>query len=188
MSKQLGFYIEQDRCSGCKACQVACKDKNDLEVSRLYRKVDELEEGGFGPDGYHDIKVSYLTMACNHCLDPVCVEACPTGAMTKRDGDGVVYIKEDDCIGCKACLSACPYEAPSFNEETSKMGKCDFCMDLLDQGKDPICVGSCPLRALHYGEYESLVKDHGDLSQVKGMPKPDTRPALVIRPHNDGII
>lgn len=189
MSKQLAFYIEQDKCTGCKACQMACKDKNDLEVGQLWREVLEMEEGGFSDKdtNENDLKVTYFTLSCNHCLKPACVEACPTGAMTKREEDGVVYVNLEECIGCKACEAACPYDSPVYNPEMEKMGKCDMCMDLIDRGQDPVCVGACPVRALHYGDLKELQEKYGKVDQVNGLPEPETRPAIVISPHRDGV-
>lgn len=188
MSKQLGFCMEQNMCMGCKACQVACKDKNDLEVGQLWRTVVKTEDGGYVEDGNalrHEVFSFWTTMSCNHCEKPACVEACPTGAMYKREEDGIVLVNKEECIGCRACEQACPYESPVFDDKEEKMGKCDFCVDQIIQGKDPICVGSCPVRALHFGEIEDLRKEYGTIDKTKGLPDPITKPALVIVPHKD---
>ena len=188
MAKELGFVIEQNICTGCKACQVACKDKNNLEVGRLFRTVKSTEGGSFTKKGEaleQDVVSYWTTLACNHCQEPVCVQVCPTGAMYKRKDDGIVLVDIETCIGCGACENACPYDAPVLDVEAKKMGKCDFCVDLIIQGKDPICAGACPVRAIKYGEIEELRKEYGDIDTMEGIPEPDTKPCLVIVPHKD---
>ena len=173
---------------GCKACQVACKDKSDLEVGQLYRTVTETEGGSYSESGdglTHNVYSYWTTMSCNHCEDPVCVTACPTGAMYKRSEDGIVRVHEEECIACGACATACPYDAPVMNTEKQKMGKCDFCVDQIIEGKTPICVGACPVMAIHYGEIGELREKFGSVDTLEGLPEPTTKPALVIVPHKD---
>lgn len=186
--EQLGFFIDSSRCSGCKACQVACKDKNNLEVGRKFRRVYEIQGGGFAPNGqggYENNVFSYtLTISCNHCADPVCVKNCPTTAMHKRSGDGIVRVDTGKCVGCGYCAWSCPYGAPQMNKEVGQMSKCDFCVDLLVEGKNPICVDTCPLNAIKFGKIRELREKYGHLSQVQGLPDfTITNPSLVIRPH-----
>jgi len=182
------FYFDSASCSGCKACQVACKDKHDLEVGRLWRRVYEICGGGWMPKRQaweNDVFAYHLSISCNHCARPVCVEACPTGAMKKR-ADGIVSIDEGDCVGCGYCAMACPYDAPQMNASTGTMTKCDFCSDEVAQAKPPACVAACPMRALESGGMEELEASHGATPAIFPLPdKKLTEPSLVITPHAD---
>ena len=160
MSEQLGFYFQQDRCIGCFTCQVACKDKNNLEVGQRFRKVHEFAGGGFTATNkgfVNDVYAYWLSMSCNHCQEPSCVKNCPTGALQKRADDGVVFIDQQKCVGCRYCLMSCPYGAPQYNPKIGKTGKCDMCKDLLAKGEKPICVTSCPTRVLDFGNFGTAV-------------------------------
>ena len=191
MSEQLGFYFQQDRCIGCFTCQVACKDKNNLEVGQRFRKVHEFAGGGFTATnkGFVNDEYAYwLSMSCNHCQEPSCVKSCPTGALQKRADDGVVFIDQQKCVGCRYCLMSCPYGAPQYNPKIGKTGKCDMCKDLLAKGEKPICVTSCPTRVLDFGKLEDLKKQYKGVNQVKGMPDPVTKPAFIITPHRNAVM
>jgi anaerobic dimethyl sulfoxide reductase subunit B (iron-sulfur subunit) len=191
MGKQLAFYFQQNYCVGCNTCQIACKDKNNLPVGQQFRKVYEVFGGNFIERGQAiipNIYAYWISMSCNHCKNPVCMKDCPTGAIKKREEDGIVCIDKEKCIGCKNCIKACPYGAPQYDKVSKKVNKCDFCMDLLKQGKDPVCVSSCPMRAFNYGILEELREKYGHISETEGMPKASiTDPALVITPHEDAI-
>lgn len=191
MGQQLAFYFEQRHCVGCDTCQIACKDKNDLAVGQLFRKVYEVSGGSFRKrDGavFPEVYAFWVSISCNHCIRPKCIESCPTGALQKRTQDGIVYIDQDRCIGCRRCLGSCPYGSPQYNPVTRKVGKCDFCRDLLAQNKPPACVSSCPVRALDYGPLDGLRKKFGSVSETKGLPLADTEPALVITPHRHAVL
>ncbi|EPP0955787.1 DMSO/selenate family reductase complex B subunit [Cronobacter dublinensis] len=186
--EQLGFFIDSSRCSGCKACQVACKDKNDLEVGRRYRRVYEVNGGGFTPTGegglINNVFAYTLSVSCNHCADPISTRNCPTTAMHKRPGDGIVRVNTDKCVGCGYCAWSCPYGAPQRNTHTGQMSKCDFCIDRLARGEVPVCVATCPLGAIQFGPVARLRAQYGTLSEVQGLPPSSlTRPNLVIKPH-----
>ncbi len=176
---QKGFYYDMVVCTGCKACQIACKDKNDLKVGELFREVTEYE-GGTHPDvwGYS------LSLGCNHCEDPKCVKGCPTKALHKLD-NGIVDHDKGKCIGCRFCTWNCPYGAPQFREEIGKVGKCDLCKDLIENGENPACVDSCPMRALECGELDDLKAKYGDdsVNELPILPLASvTSPALLIKP------
>lgn len=187
MSKQLGFYIDSSLCSGCKACMVSCKDKNNLDSRRAFRRIYEGRGGGFQKEGEgwaSNVYAFTLSISCNHCSDPICVKNCPTTAMTKRPEDGVVVVDRSKCIGCGYCAWSCPYSAPQMDHDSGQMSKCDFCIDLLAKGEDPVCVATCPLEAIQYGEIEDLRAKYGNVADVAGLPDSSiTQPNLVIRPH-----
>lgn len=187
MAKQLGFYFNSNICVGCKACQIACKDKNQLPVGVIWRRVVEYGGGSWIPrDGVlvpQGVFGYFLSISCNHCIEAPCVEVCPTGAMNKNS-DGIVLVKEEDCIGCRYCEWSCPYGAPQFNSQSGVMTKCNFCVDLVTQGQQPACVSSCPMRALDFGEIDELRAKYGDAVEIEPLPAREiTQPALVIGPH-----
>ena len=111
------------------------------------------------------------------------MKVCPTKAHFKRKEDGLVVIDTKKCIGCGACAMACPCHAPVLNPVTKKMSKCDGCLNRLQAGLQPICVESCPQRAIEFGPIEELRRKHGKLAQIAPLPDPaQTKPSLVIRP------
>ncbi len=192
MSKQLAFYHNSSVCTGCKACVIACKDKNDLPVGMNWRRVVQYEGGSWVPDPRHkelmvpsNVFVYSLSIACNHCQNPLCLQVCPVQAISKRD-DGIVLIDKNVCIGCRYCEWACPYGAPQFNEEKGFMTKCDFCQDLQAAGMNPACADACVMRAIEFGELEELRAKYGSQNEIEPLPSNSlTQPALVITPHKD---
>jgi len=155
---QLGFYFDMTSCAGCKTCQIACNDRNDLKVGTLFRQVKTFEIGSFPtPGAYH------FSSTCNHCENPKCVAGCPTGAMHKLE-DGTVGHNKERCIGCRYCTWNCPYSVPQYIEEIGKVGKCDFCKDLIDQGENPVCVDACVMRAIKWGDLDELKAKYGSVS------------------------
>ena len=185
---QYAFFVDSDACSGCKTCQVACQDKNDLGPGILWRRVYEITAGGWASkDGLWVPRVFayHLSQACHHCQDPVCAPACSTQAIWKRD-DGIVLIDRARCTVCRACLAACPYSAIRYDAAANAVTKCDFCLDDLAAGGAPACVSACPNRALDFGDLSDLRKKYDPGVRVFPLPDPDlAKPALVIRPHRD---
>ncbi|MDF2628618.1 MAG: 4Fe-4S ferredoxin [Symbiobacteriaceae bacterium] len=151
---QLGFHVNVARCIGCHTCEVACQETNGLPVGVCWRRVRVVEGGAYPrPFAYA------VSMACNHCADPICVKVCPAGAYGKR-ADGLVVHDPSRCIGCQYCAMACPYSAPQYDEAQGKMSKCSGCAGRVDAGLQPACVGACPVRALAFGDLSDL----GDLA------------------------
>jgi anaerobic dimethyl sulfoxide reductase subunit B (iron-sulfur subunit) len=184
---QLGFYFDSDRCTSCKSCVMACKDKNDTFVGLKYRSLIDFgggtwsSQGGVSiPNGVYVYGVSY---SCMHCIAPACIAVCPTDSIQKREEDGVVWIEQSTCIGCGSCAVACPYAAPRLNAEKGVAGKCDFCKDYLDSGGSPACVDACIMRCLEWGDIEELRSRYGDNAQVDPLSSPDiTGPNYIVNP------
>lgn len=189
IKKQMGFYLDSTLCTGCKTCMIACKDKNDLKKGVNWRRVTEYTGGDWMKvgDAYQQNIFSYnLSISCNHCEEPICVENCPTTAMHKDEKTGIVSVNRNKCVGCRYCEWACPYGAPQYNSDLGIMTKCDLCFDYLEKGETPACVAACPNRALHYGEISQLRKKFGKISGVAPLPDPAlTSPCLVLKPHRD---
>jgi anaerobic dimethyl sulfoxide reductase subunit B len=186
--KQLAFYFDSSSCSGCKACQVACKDQNGLEVGLLWRRVYEVTGGGWekSASAWIPTVFSYhLSIACNHCEQPICAEVCPTAAIHKR-ADGIVLIDARRCTGCQYCSWACPYGAPQYDQASGRMTKCNFCVERIDASLPPACVAACPLRSLDFGERSELEARYGAAPAIYPLPVAEqTSPALIITPHPD---
>lgn len=143
------YYLMQDakRCINCKACEVVCKINKALPQGPKPCEVIAV-----GPKFISGLpRVFFKFMPCFHCEKPWCISACPTGAMQKR-ADGIVYVDESLCVGCKACMAACPWGVPQWNPEKNKVVKCDYCMDRLDKGLLPACVTICVAKCLYFGK------------------------------------
>lgn len=172
--EQWGFFVDTENCVGCKACEIACKNRNNLGPGPRLRKVTSLESGEFP-----NVTVMNISMSCMHCGKPACEAVCPTGAIRKREEDGVVVVDNTKCIGCHYCFFACPFGVPQYGEDGT-MVKCDLCTDRREAGLDPACVHTCFYDALHAGplaELSSLVRDRvaGGLTSSA-----DTQPSVIV--------
>jgi DMSO reductase iron-sulfur subunit len=160
---QLGWVIDLSLCIGCHACSIACKSENNTSpqigplvmrngrpVAVNWRRVIESDSGTYPAPSR-----TFVTMACNHCSEPACLESCPVDAISKRASDGIVLIDPAACIGCKYCLWACPYGAPQFNEATQRVEKCTLCVHRIDAGLQPACVTTCAGRALSLETFDT---------------------------------
>jgi len=150
------FYLFQDvkKCIGCHACEVQCKSNKGLGAGPKPCQIVQV-----GPKMINDLpKISFVFMSCYHCEKPWCVPACPTGAMVRREEDGVVVVDDDLCVGCRACVSACPWGAPQWDKPKRRVVKCDYCIDRVEQGLDPACVTICPTGSLSFGRSEEMTQ------------------------------
>ncbi|RMH50017.1 MAG: 4Fe-4S ferredoxin [Bacteroidetes bacterium] len=143
-----GFIIRNDRCIGCHACSTACKSENEVPLGVNRTWVKSVETGL-----YPNVRRHFQVTRCNHCANPPCARICPTGAMYQRD-DGIVEFNAEACIGCKACLQACPYDAIYVDPDTGTAAKCHYCAHRVDLGLEPACVVVCPEHAIIAGDLD----------------------------------
>jgi len=167
--KQHGFYFNADNCIACHACEAACSEKNDLPAHLAFRAVGYVEGGSY--PAYQRMNIS---MACNHCDDPVCLKGCPTRAYTKFAEYGAVLQDPDICFGCGYCTWVCPYNAPQLDTAAGHVSKCNMCVDRLEVGLKPACVSACLAGALDFGIMETTPKNREQLeTHIPGFPTPE---------------
>lgn len=186
---QLAFYFDGTRCTGCKTCVFACKDKNNLDVGTTYRKVYEYTGGETVKDAAGACTSTcfsyYTSVSCNHCDKPICMANCPQGAIMKDDETGLMSVDEEKCIGCGTCANSCPYGAPKVNMDTMKAVRCNGCADLVAAGEKPACVMACPARALKFGDATDMAK-LGERGEVAPLPAAsETEPNYFMTPTRD---
>jgi len=174
-NKQHGFYFNADNCIGCHACEAACSEKNENPAHIAYRSVGYVEGGSFP-----DFQRMNISMACNHCDDPVCLKGCPTKAYTKHAEYGAVLQDPDTCFGCGYCTWVCPYNAPQLDPVQGQVSKCNMCVDRLEVGLKPACVAACVGNALDFGVVENIPENREQAKvAIPGFPDPEiTRPNI----------
>lgn len=202
MAVRLGFVIDRKGCIGCTSCAMACKIENNLPDNIWWNRVLTIGGDNFDtPKGiYPELTMDNLTVACQHCENPACVKVCPVGATYKDPKTGVVRQDYDKCIGCRMCMSACPYTGVrSFNWEEPQhvvghavgdidvpahqkhvVEKCTMCWHRLAKGLEPACVEPCPARVRFFGdlndpesEVSKLIRDR---EYVQLLPERGTEP------------
>ena len=177
-----GMAIDLNRCFGCQTCAAACKVANNLPVELVYNRV-LVNEGTTSIDCAvgtypNELKMDFRPYGCQHCDNPACVAVCPTGASQKRE-DGIVWVDTEICIGCDACIAACPFEGvrthlsnePGYYLDVvmgefdapkhigGTVEKCNFCYNLVDRGEVPACMQLCPGRARYWGDLDDPESD-----------------------------
>ena len=146
--KRYALVIDSRKCINCKACVVACKAENDVPIGNFRNKINEERKGE-----YPTLSINFEPEQCHHCEEPSCVRVCPTGASWQRK-DGIVLVNYDECIGCRYCMIACPYDARYFHEEKGVVDKCTLCSHRVDRGDVPACVETCPSKVRTFGDLE----------------------------------
>ncbi len=168
-NKQHGFFFTADNCIGCHACEAACSEKNENPAHIAFRSVGYVEGGS-----YPDYKRMNISMACNHCDDPVCLRGCPTRAYTKHAEYGAVLQDPDTCFGCGYCTWVCPYNAPQLDPIKGQVSKCNMCVDRLEVGLKPSCVTACVGNALDFGVIENTPENREQCkTEIPGFPDPE---------------
>ena len=174
-NKQHSFYFNADNCIGCHACEAACSEKNENPAHIAFRSVGYVEGGSFP-----DFQRMNISMACNHCDDPVCMKGCPTKAYTKHAEYGAVLQDPDTCFGCGYCTWVCPYNAPQLDPVKGQVSKCNMCVDRLEVGLKPACVSACVGNALDFGVVETIPENREQAKvSIPGFPDPEiTQPNI----------
>ncbi|NQV56717.1 MAG: 4Fe-4S dicluster domain-containing protein [Rhodospirillales bacterium] len=200
---RLGMVIDLKRCIGCYGCQLSCKAENGTPPGVFFARVLKQQQGT-----YPTVQNTFLPVLCNHCDDPPCVDACPTGASFVWEEDGIVDIDADKCVGCRTCMLACPYSQRFFNDEPrSYFGeggitpyeqarttrhqigvvmKCNFCRDRVRAGGKPACVDNCPTIARIFGDFDDPTSEVSLLIKNRGgfplHPDKGTKPRVYYLP------
>lgn len=175
-----GVLVDLTKCIGCRGCQVACKQWNNLPVESTtcegsYENPASLKWNTYTKirfvEGEENNKFfwGFIKVQCMHCKQPACVSACPVGSLTKTDEGPVIY-NEKKCMGCRYCMLACPFQVPKYewHKVLPTIKKCTFCTDRISVGKTPSCTNTCPSNALHYDEYDVILKEAED--KIKNYP------------------
>jgi len=168
-AQQIGFFTDVTLCIGCKACEAACKEWNQLPDNRNtfldsydntgqldhrnFRHVKFIEQAGASTD--KPINWSMMSDVCKHCANASCLEVCPTNAIVRTEFD-TVFIQQDVCNGCRNCIAACPYAVIGYNDKSGTAQKCTFCYDRLQANMMPACAKACPTESIKFGKLDDL--------------------------------
>jgi formate dehydrogenase iron-sulfur subunit len=161
-------FIDTTTCIGCKACEVACQEWNDLKVvatqqTGTYQTMPELDAEFWNLIRFNEQEfdggVVWLMRKdqCMHCEDPGCLAACPAPGAIVQYENGIVDVNPEACIGCGFCATGCPFDVPKFHAKTGKMAKCTLCVDRVDSGLEPACIKACPTGCLQFGTKDDMV-------------------------------
>jgi len=181
-----GFVIDLKKCIGCHACTIACKAEHDIPVGVNRCWVKTVEKGRF-PDAQR----LFLPVLCNQCEDAPCMKICPTSALFRRH-DGIVDLHSDSCIGCKACMAACPYDQLFIDENTKTAEKCNFCANRIENRLEPACVSVCPTECRIFGDMDDPTTKVAQIIQREAFtvrkPEKGTGPKVFYLQADDSIM
>ncbi|MGG7074114.1 4Fe-4S dicluster domain-containing protein [Campylobacter sp. 9BO] len=172
-----GMIFDQNKCVGCTDCEVACVKTNIVPKGQMRLFVQDKTD----PQNRMDKR--FVRISCQQCQDAPCVNVCPTNACCKDEKTGIVTMKTDDCIACKYCIVACPYDVRFINHETKAAESCNFCLDTkIEKGEQPACVESCRYDALVFGDVNDEESHISKLLRIKDSlrmrPECGTKPSL----------
>ena len=149
---QRNLFVDLEYCIGCYACEVACKQENNIPVGIKWINVVKVGPRMVG----NKLRMDFVPMRCRHCAKAPCIDACPEKAITKR-ADGIVLVNEELCNGCMVCFEACPFGVIQLNPETQVAEKCTLCVHRVDAGLEPACVLACPSKCMYFGDINELM-------------------------------
>ncbi|MDU4665232.1 MAG: formate dehydrogenase subunit beta, partial [Enterobacter hormaechei] len=166
---EVAKLIDVSSCVGCKACQVACSEWNDIrdEVGHcvgVYDNPADLSAKSWTVMRFSETdqngKLEWLIRkdGCMHCEDPGCLKACPSAGAIIQYANGIVDFQQDNCIGCGYCIAGCPFNIPRLNKEDNRVYKCTLCVDRVSVGQEPACVKTCPTGAIHFGTKKEMLE------------------------------
>jgi formate dehydrogenase iron-sulfur subunit len=165
---EVSKMVDIDLCIGCKACEVACKEWNDLEVEEThnfgsYQSHEDLTPNTWDLMRFNEVELDDGDLAwlirkdsCLHCEEPGCLLACPAPGAVIQYENGIVDFNEENCIGCQYCVAGCPFDIPRFDSKTKKVYKCTMCVDRVSNGLEPACVKACPTGSIKFGTKEDM--------------------------------
>ena len=177
--EQYAFQVDLDACTGCKACVSACHTLNGLDSGEVWRTVGLLHGGTPAAPALQTV-----TTSCHHCIDPACMNGCPTLAYEKDPITGIVKHLDDQCFGCEYCTLMCPYDAPKYNRDKGIVRKCDMCSERLAHGEAPACVQACPNQAISIQVVDkaTVIETANAQNFLPGAPDPqDTLPTTLYK-------
>lgn len=168
-SPEYAKLVDISRCIGCKGCEVACKEWNDLKALPTANFGSYQSHQDLSPDtwllmrfeevetGNHGLQWLITKNACLHCEEPGCLYACPSPGAIVQYSNGIVDFNQDNCIGCQYCVAGCPFDIPRFDAASRKVYKCNMCIDRVEAGLEPACVKTCPTNAISWGSKEDML-------------------------------